>query len=88
MKHLNRSACQQRKGSYRNKGEENISWVTEFCPVLPEGTNSYIIFHKLTQLLQQAETLGSSCKREHKPLRQSMVLWQLPSPAAATFAKV
>lgn len=61
------------KGSYRNKGEENISWVTEFCPVLPEGINSYIVFHKLTQLFQQAETLGSTSKTEHEPLRQPAV---------------
>lgn len=70
MKHLKRSACQQqkkKKGGYRNKGEENISWVTEFCPALPEETNSYIIFHRLTQLLQQAEMLGSTSKMEREP---------------------
>ena len=77
-----------KKGSYRNRGEENISWVTEFCPVLPEGTNSYIIFHKLTQLLQQAETSGSTSKTEREPLRRPAVPLQLPSPSAATFAKV
>lgn len=42
-----------KESSYRSKGEENISWVTEFCPALPEGTNSYIIFHTPTQLSQK-----------------------------------
>lgn len=89
MKHLKRSACQQKKkGSYRNKGEENISWVTEFCSALPEGTNSYIVFHKLTQLLQQAERLRSTSKTEHEPRQRSAVPLRLPSPTAATFAKV
>lgn len=77
-----------KKGSYRNKGEENISWVTEFCPALPEGTNSYIVFHKLTQLLQQAETLGSTSKTDHEPLRQPAVPLRVLSSPAATFAEV
>lgn len=75
------------EGSYRNKGEENISWVTEFCPALPEGTNSYIVFHTPTQLLQQAEMLGSTSKMEQEPLGQPAVPLQLLLPTAATSAK-
>lgn len=76
-----------KEGSYRNKGEENISWVTEFCPALPEGTNSYIIFHTPTQLLQQAEMSGSTSKTEQEPLGRPEVPLQLLFPTAATSAK-
>lgn len=74
-----------KEGSYRSKGEENISWVTEFCPALPEGTNSYIVFPTPTQLLQQAEMLGSTSKIE--PLGWPVVPLQLLLPTAATSAK-
>lgn len=87
FKKVSLPTTKKKKGGYRNKGEENISWVTEFCPALPEETNSYIIFHRLTQLLQQAATLGSTSKTEREPLRGPAVPLLPPATAAATFAK-
>lgn len=63
---------EKKRGSCMNRMEESISWVTEFCPELPKGTNSHITLHRATKLLQQAEAWGSP--QHHVPLCKGATL--------------